>query len=520
MEENNVQVDLQGENLQPVVNVVDDHVGEDGARVENAPRVENNPRAGEQSSKNWNGYKIPQKRKTDNIKGSSKRRKENSKFDRNDEDLLPEATCAGARAALLADDGDGDFPPSSSDSSSDSDILSDDSSDSESSDNDEVRVVPPKKINIPVGRPPVQAYSRFDPGEGDHVSFHLPYPDMINYATKSFTRFVRDKKIKETILEDHPVPSDVPGVEVPTVDEYVTDIFANKKHDYGKFTDDTYMKLQTRVVDIMGPLSQLWSIFEKARLENEEPDIDLFECLDLIEKVITLTGQVNCTLLHDRRLSIMYKLTRSATKAKQLLKHLDISTLPSHDKLFGKAFYRRLVKSSKVRKQSKEISSQLGDGKKKQYHGNKQNQNAGYSGQGGQGAEQQPFREGPSSRGGGGGRRVSLSKRGRGGKRGKCLVKLCVSKRSQIIDRHTKRDRRTVKFVNCSIKSKCSIKDEQCRNKTNSVDIRRAQAPRDVTSLCARATPLAHIFAKRSGGRLRLCLESWKILTNDQLFWE
>ena len=264
---------------------------------------------------------------------------------------------------------------------------------------------------------------------------------MIEYTTKRFTQYVSEKKVKELILDNYPVPQDVPGLEIPTVDDYIPELFLARKADYGKHVDDTWQRVQGRVVDVMGPLSKLWSILDSVRAdEGAAGEIDLFECLDLVEKAITILGQAKIKINYQRQENILYRFTKDQKKAKQLHKQWDVADMKSHGKLFGKQFYKKLKKSANVRKSSKEISSQFGEGKKqKQYKNNYQNNKFGGSKP--QGANQ-PFQTGPpSNSGGGGGRKVQVFKRGKGsGNRGKFLFKFSVfgkSVKCESFDRQT-----------------------------------------------------------------------------------
>ena len=490
-------------------NLNEENVGQrDDAIADDSHDVEipdgNNSSAGPSGPPiDWQGFKIPKKRPGETVKGSSKKRKSHSK-NAPDPDRADDIFAARA-------------PPSSSSSSSeDSDKESDDSSDSQvSSDIDNEAFVDPRAPPVTVKRPTATttatpAYTRFDPGAGEHEVFVLPFPDMVDYASKRFLTFVPDKKIKDMILNDYPVPSGVPGVEVPQVDDYIIDIFNAKKQDYGKYTDDTWVKMHNKVVDVMGPLSKLWSTLETIRVADDDSEIDLFECLDLAEKTITLLGQASLSFNYFRRQGFLTRLTRDSRKAKQLLKHHDVTQMQSHNKLFGKAFYKRLTKSAKVHKQSKEISSQLSGQANKKAKFSDGRQNA----KGNDQPEQQPFRGGPSSRGGrGGGRKVSVNKRGKpSGNRGKCLIKVCFNKKSKSkkIDKLTRSDRRTISVVknttNVSRVKKCL---------SHRIDIGRHCGTRQFTPCSEKLAFCPSELARQNRGRLQWCLANWQVLTTD-----
>ena len=379
---------------------------------------------------------ITKKKPGEKTKGSSKRRKLSSKTD-----MISPLADDAARAAIYAsdhvessdEDAGEDEDSDDSESGGDSDPSSPESSDDEEG---PTPVVPPKTV-----KSSKSTYSRFNPGEGDAVTFDLPNADMAEYATNLFTRYVNDKKLRETICDPCPIPRGVPGLEVPDMDEYIIDIFSARKQDYGRYTDENWSKVQARILDVMGPLSKVWSILDTARLEDDCEELDLFECLDLVEKSITLVGQSFLRVSHYRQQGALFKLTKDMKKVKQLLKKLDPSTKKSHSKLFGKAFYKQLNKSAKIKKASKEISSQFGEGKQKSKpRGSKK--------------QDQPFQAGPSPNTQGGGRKVAFHKRGKGsGNRGKFLIKFSVCNKAYIYP-----DRRT------GLNNKCTRKySQKCR---------------------------------------------------------
>ena len=309
---------------------------------------------------------------------------------------------------------------SSSSSSSESEAGEGSSGSSNSSESEEEEDCAPPPVKKP--RVEVDTYSRFDPGVGDQFDFVLPTADMVEYVTKMFTNYLPDKKIRETITEDYPVPKGVPGLVVPKIDPYIPEIFLAKKMDYGKNVDDQWAKVQHRTLDVMGPLSKLWTLLEAARLGEDSEDyaeLDLFECLDLVEKTLTLLGQANVSFNHFRRQNFLFRLTKDGKKTKSLLKDHEETLVKSYELLFGKSFYKKLSKSAKIRKESREISAQLGDNKPK----GKPNYDSRQSSSRGRGGGQsQPFRNGPSSNRGGG-RKVQFSKRGKqNGNRGKFFV--------------------------------------------------------------------------------------------------
>ena len=68
--------------------------------------------------------------------------------------------------------------------------------------------------------------------------------------------------------------------------------------------NNNFAEVQSRVLEIMGPLGKLWTFMDTARLDDSE-EIHLFEALELVEKIITLVGQTfgslyKCIVYHDQ----------------------------------------------------------------------------------------------------------------------------------------------------------------------------------------------------------------------------
>ncbi|XP_015770157.1 PREDICTED: uncharacterized protein LOC107348613 [Acropora digitifera] len=105
----------------------------------------------------------------------------------------------------------------------------------------------------------------------------------------------------------------------PKVDDYLGEIFESLNKSFDKESDSTLSKTQARISNVMGPLGKLWLNLEEVRTGKSTEELDLFECLSLVEQSVTLLGQGNVSLTYARRLGILGRLTGDAKKAKKLL---------------------------------------------------------------------------------------------------------------------------------------------------------------------------------------------------------
>ena len=303
---------------------------------------------------------------------------------------------------------------SSSSESSDSERVSDcDKSPFRKQTSDRTTNSPPLQASNTSADKEQGVYVRFTAAGETAPKLHLS-KDMINYLHEQFSTYLKDKILKETILQSNPVPN-VDCLTTPEIDDYLGEIFESLGRSYGRSSDTGLSRVQTRISNIMGPLGKLWLALEDVRTGKADTNVDLFECLKLVEQSITLIGQAKISLTYERRLAILYRLTGDFKKAKKLMSKHESSLLESRKTLFGHKFYKALCKATKIKKSSKEISSHIGGSRGKQ-------QGSLAFSQRGKSSNRvvknyQPFRQTPSSQYRGGGRSISF--RGRtGGSRG------------------------------------------------------------------------------------------------------
>ena len=181
---------------------------------------------------------------------------------------------------------------------------------------------------------------------------------MEAYLNDKFTHYVKDKAIQESVLHSNPFPEGR-CLNTPKVDDYLGEIFESLNKSYGKESDSTLSKTEARISNVVGPLGKLWLNLEEVHTGNSTEELDLFECLSLVEQSVTLLGQANVSLTYARRLGILGRLTGDAKKAKNLLSKHESCLTQSQKSLFGKKFYKALRTATKIRKSTREISTHL-----------------------------------------------------------------------------------------------------------------------------------------------------------------
>ena len=182
-------------------------------------------------------------------------------------------------------------------------------------------------------------YTRFDTGSKARLKLVL---------TQGMEAYLKDKAIQESVLDSNPLP-EVKCLNTPKLDDYLGEIFESLNKSYGKESDGTLSKTQARISNVMGPLGKLWLNLEEVRMGKSTEELDLFECLSLVEQSVTLLGQANDSLTYARRLGILGRLTGDAKKAKKLLSKHESCLTQSQKSLFGKKFYKALRTATKIR---------------------------------------------------------------------------------------------------------------------------------------------------------------------------
>ena len=87
-------------------------------------------------------------------------------------------------------------------------------------------------------------------------------PDqMAKYTKEYFEKYVGDKELKDSITINSPVPTNL-------LKEKIMDYFVKLLEDQKKkkeiTLDDTFKKLQTKILTVMGPLSKVWYTVEES----------------------------------------------------------------------------------------------------------------------------------------------------------------------------------------------------------------------------------------------------------------
>ena len=79
--------------------------------------------------------------------------------------------------------------------------------------------------------------------------------EMATYAKKYFEKYASDKELKGSITRNSPVPTNLPKAK--NMDDYFAELLEDQKKKKEIALDDTFKKLQSKILTIMGPLSKV-----------------------------------------------------------------------------------------------------------------------------------------------------------------------------------------------------------------------------------------------------------------------
>ena len=86
--------------------------------------------------------------------------------------------------------------------------------------------------------------------------------EMTKYTKKYFEKNASDKELKDSITLNSPVPKNFRKTK--TVSDYFVEFLENQKKKRKIVLDDTSKKLQSKILTIMEPLSQVWYTVEES----------------------------------------------------------------------------------------------------------------------------------------------------------------------------------------------------------------------------------------------------------------
>ncbi|XP_057295867.1 uncharacterized protein LOC130624302 [Hydractinia symbiolongicarpus] len=204
--------------------------------------------------------------------------------------------------------------------------------------------------------------------------------DQRDYIVKHFATYISDHDLKSCILNKSPVPENVPGPS--NLDSYLRALLEEKTKSPVVAEDKSSQKVQQKKTDVLGPLSKIWSLMQRAlSAQPGEIEVALEEVNELVEQSVLLLGQANNAVTYLRRVRVLSALMKD-TKSKQLLKEKSLLLSNMGEDLFGKKFRDDWCSSMKTKQKCQELLKKEFKGSYTPFRGGSLNRGRGSRGRG------------------------------------------------------------------------------------------------------------------------------------------
>ena len=182
---------------------------------------------------------------------------------------------------------------------------------------------------------------------------------MAKYTNDHFNKFIPEKDLQESISVENPVPLNLHPPR--KMDEFMRDlIFEKRAGSIEVAADSNLVKLQQKLLDVMGPLSKVWTIVEKTSNSRfEQVEVSLPEILTNLDQTVMLLGQALNSISYTRRFNALKQITGDPRKTKQLLKEKNEIFPKETQFLFGEKFESDIIRTAKSKQKSKEVFSAM-----------------------------------------------------------------------------------------------------------------------------------------------------------------
>ena len=140
---------------------------------------------------------------------------------------------------------------------------------------------------------------RFEAVSADKV-YDLELPqEMADYVTKKFATYVPEKDLKDSIMNENPVPLNIHKPHV--LDDFLKELMEEQNKSFQVNIDKMLERLQHKTVNIMDPLSRVWLSLDNAmNTKKRKVEITLEDLNVPVEQTIVLLGQAYNALTYQR----------------------------------------------------------------------------------------------------------------------------------------------------------------------------------------------------------------------------
>ena len=194
---------------------------------------------------------------------------------------------------------------------------------------------------------------------------------MLNFAVSAAFQGL-SKSERKNLAKEAPVPHHA-DLQPKKVDRFIKKYFKRKGIPFNPSMDRWQLNLAARILDPIGPPTQLW---EAALAANEhQTGLDASVVVDFVRQAISLVGNASFCGLSDRRKSLLAKVSPESL---DLLDETNLFEMDSAD-LFGKKFKKAMLKEFKHDKIMDNLFSRSSHGNRKQFFRQQPGKGPGFS---------------------------------------------------------------------------------------------------------------------------------------------
>ena len=149
--------------------------------------------------------------------------------------------------------------------------------------------------------------------------------ELSSYITKAVSVYISDKTLKESILEENPVPGNVNKIK--KLDSFLKELLEERGRKFCVKSDTNLMNIQEKLRNVFGPLSKIWMTVEEEKeavFQNASEDPEMRDSVEnvkwsctLIEQIVTLLGQAINSVSYQRRHNVLSALAIDKAKVIQ-----------------------------------------------------------------------------------------------------------------------------------------------------------------------------------------------------------
>ena len=145
------------------------------------------------------------------------------------------------------------------------------------------------------------------------------------------------------------------------MDEFMKDlIFEKRAGSLEVEADSNLVKLQQKLLDVMGHLFKVWTTVEKANnFPFKEVEVSLFQILKNLDQTVMLLDQAFNNISYTRFFNTLNQITGDPRNMKQLIKVKNEIFVKETQFLFGERFESDIVITAKRKQKSKEVFSTI-----------------------------------------------------------------------------------------------------------------------------------------------------------------